>query len=420
MDYAISNNISVQQMAIRSENQAISLNTAKNSRLPNLSAGLGANLSFGRGESREGTTVDNTTLSTNASANAGITVFDGLRITHTIAGRSLDFQASLQDMERAKEDVSLNVMSRYLEVLLNKELVVVAEKQLTLSTEQLKRSEDMVSGGKSPESVIFESKAIVARDEMNLIQSRNTLQLSLLDLAQALNLENKEKFDILTPDFTVFSMESTSLLADPNSVYEYSLTHRPRLEAERIRLESSRKSLQVAKSAFYPSISMGAGYGNGYYHAFTDGASNKQFFDQLKNNGRESINLNISIPIFNRLSTRNSVRTAHNNIRTQELALAELELNLRKEIEQSYFSADAALRKYMAAEKSYEAAKEAFRYEDIKADPMIGRSTLYEYNEAKNRMEKSESDMIQAKYEFIFRSKILDFYNGKPLEFSKY
>ena len=173
-----------------------------------------------------------------------------------------------------------------------------------------------------------------------------------------------------------------------------------------------------AKSAFYPSISLGAGYSNGYYFSIYEGARNAAFFNQLKNNGSEYIGLSINIPIFNRNATRNNVRMAQNNIRIQELAITEAQLALRKEIEQSYYSADAAYQKYLSAEKSLAAAREAFRYQKEKAD--AGRSTIFDYNDAKTRMEKSESDMVQAKFNFIFSRKILDFYAGQPLDFSIY
>ncbi len=200
IDYAIEHNITVQQLQINSENQEIRLNTARNSRLPNLNINLGENVSFGRGAGRDDRIVDNTQISTSMGASASVSVFQGMAIKHNIAGRTLDLKAALKDLDRAKEDVALNVASLYLQVLLNKELVKVAESQVELSKQQVTRSELLVKNGKSPDSELYESKALLANDELTLTQARNSLQLALLDLSQALNLEDKENFDIATPD----------------------------------------------------------------------------------------------------------------------------------------------------------------------------------------------------------------------------
>ena len=297
IDYAIENNISVKQFQISSNNQELRLNTTRNSRLPNVGINLSENASFGRGPGRDGTTVDHTQLSTSLGASASVTVFEGMRIKHDIAGQKFSLQASLKDLERAREDVSLNVTSLYLQVLLNKEMVKVAENQVELSRQQVERSELLVKNGRNPESDLYESKALLANDEMNLTQSRNTLLLALLDLSQALNLENKDGFDIRMPDLGNITIASMSRMETPGTVYDYAVGNRPRILAEQLRLKSSEKALLSAKSAFYPSISLGAGYSNGYYFSIYEGARNAAFFNQLKNNGSEYIGLSINIPI---------------------------------------------------------------------------------------------------------------------------
>lgn len=417
IDYAIENNISVQQNKLNSTNQEIRLNTARNSRLPSVNASVSEQGSS-RGASREGVTKDNVQLNTSMNASASITVFEGMRIKHEIATRTFDFQASLQDLNRAREDVALNVAALYLQVLLNQELLKVAESQVTLSRQLVERSQILVQSGKSPESELFDSRSVLANDELNQTRAHNTLQLSLLDLTQALNLEGNEHFMIQTPDFSAISLASMSTLESPAVVYDYAVVNRPRVLAEKLRLQGSEKALLTAKSARYPSISLQGGYGNGYYYSFADQAINDPFFKQMGYNGNEYIGVSINIPIFNRLATRNNIRSAQNSIRIQELAVTETQRVLRKEIEQSYYNADAAYQQYLSAGKSLEAAREAFRYQQEKTD--AGRSTIFDYNDAKMRMEKSDSQMVQAKFEFIFRRKILDFYAGHPLDFEAY
>lgn len=417
IDYAIENNISVQQTKLRSDNQAIQLNTAENSRLPGVNASLGTGMNFGRGIGEKNVYENKTTSNSSLGISAGASLFEGGRIRHTIAGRRLDLQAALKDLERAREDVSLNITSLYLKVLFNKELLKVAESQVELSKGQLERSEQLFKSGKNPESVVFESRALLAKDELSLTQSRNALTLSLLDLSQALNRESVDGFDIRVPELDEITLTAMGQMEKPDAVYGYAVENRPGIQAEKLRVQSSEKNLLVAKAARYPQISLGASVNDNFYYNIGPG-QNKAFFKQLKDNLGEGVSLSVSIPIFNRLSTRNSIRSSQIAIQNQHLALLESQQALRKQIEQAYYTAEAAFQKYLSAVKSLEAAREAFRYEEEKA--AAGRSTIFDFNDAKTRMEKSESDMVQAKFEFIFQRKILDFYAGEPLTFAKY
>lgn len=419
IEYAIEHNINVQQSALKSEDQEIRLNTAKNSRLPNLSAGLNGNSYFGRGPSRDGTYKDNNQLSASGNLSISIPVFSGFYIKHDIAGRTLDLKAAVQDLARAREDVSLNVTSLYMQVLFNKELLKVAENQVELSKEQLSRSEILYKTGKSSESDVFESKALLAKDELTLTESQNTLALSILDLSQALNMEDGKLIDIKMPKLEEIDVAAMQNMDKPQDIYSYAVGIRPAILAEMFRLESSKKTLLAAKSARYPQITLGGGYNNSLYYAFgVNGNNNQRFGMQLKNNGSESIGLNVSIPIFNRFSTRNQIRSAELNIKSQQLALTDAKRTLYKEIEQSYYNAVTAYDKYVSAMKSVDAARLAFKYAQEKA--ATGRSTIFDFNDAKTRLERSESEAVQAKFDFVFRRKVLDFYAGYPLEFKEY
>ena len=184
-------------------------------------------------------------------------------------------------------------------------------------------------------------------------------------------------------------------------------------ERERFRREQALRAVRMSRAAYYPQITLTGGYDTNVYHSFATGAVNPAFGRQFRNNSTEYVGVAINIPIFNRMATRNSVRTAKLGVRSQQLVLTEAEQTLQKEIETAYYQADAALLKYRSAEKALNSAQVAFRYEAEKY--AAGRSTTFDYNDAKTRMQKAESDQIQAKYEFIFRTKILDFYAGFPL-----
>lgn len=408
IEYAQKNNISVQQRALQAEDSRVQLSTARYSRLPNLNASLGADASFGLSPSSNNVYISSNRISGSLGASTSMPIFEGLRINKQIKGAKLNLEAAMQDMERAKEDVAVNVMTLYLQVLFNKELVGVAESQLELSTQQTERSRELVANGKKPESTLYESEALQANDAMNLTQARNQLVLSLLDLSQALNRPSAAGFDVEMPHLDSLTLEAMHDLGNPQAVYDYADANRPVILAERLRLRSSENSVKIARSALYPSISLSAGYSTGLYDNTGEG-----FWDQFRHNSREYVGLSLNIPIFNRRATRNNIRSAYLSMRSQELALTEAQQNLRKEIEQAYYNADAAYAKYRASETALHSARVAFAYERQMSD--AGRSTIFDYNDARNRMEKAESDLIQAKYEFIFRSKILDYYRGIPI-----
>ena len=393
--YALANNIDVQQRALQVEQNEVELSTAKYSRLPDLNASIGGDASFGRVLSSDNTYKDNNQTSGSLNISTSIPVFQGMRINRQVKGGKLDLAAAMQDLERAREDLSINVMTLYLEVLYNKELADVAERQLALSTLQATQSRELVAAGKQPESARYESEALQAKDQ--------------LSLTQALNRESAAGFDVVVPELDSVTLASLHRLGTADEVYSYAAENRPHIKAERLRLESSENSVLIAKSALYPSISLSGGYGTGVYSADSD-----KFWAQMRHNSREYVGLSMNIPIFNRRATRNNIRSAQLSARSQRLALTEAELALRKEIEQAWYNADAAYSKYRSAGVALASAEVAFAYEQQKAES--GRSTIFDFNDAKTRMEKAESELVQAKYEFVFRSKILDFYRGKPLK----
>lgn len=313
------------------------------------------------------------------------------------------------DLERAREDLSINVMTLYLQVLYNKELTQIAERQLELSTQQAVRSRELVAAGKQPESARYESEALQANDELNLTQARNDLRLALLNLSLALNRESAAGFDIVAPQFDSVALASLHMLGTADDVYAYATENRPHIKAERLRLESAENAVRIAKSALYPSLSLRGGYGTGIYST-----QEAAFGTQFRKNSSEFVGVSMSVPIFNRRATHNSILSARIAMRKQQLAVTDAEQSLRKEIEQAWYNADAAYGKYRSADAALASARVAFAYEQQKAD--AGRSTVFDFNDAKTRMEKAESELVQAKYEFVFRSKILDFYRGRPLE----
>ncbi len=407
--FAQRNNLDIQRRSLQVEKSDVELSTAKYSRLPDLNASVGADASFGRVLSSDNTYQTKNQTSGSLNVSASVPLFQGMRINHQVKAGKLDLAAAVEDLERAREDVAIHVMTLYLEVLYNKEMVGVAERQLTLSTQQAERSRALAAAGKQPESTVYESDALVASNRMTLTQARNDLQLALLNLSQALNRESAAGFDIVDPALDSVALAALHRLGSADDVYAYAAENRPHIRAERLRLESSEHSAAIARSALYPSLSLSGGYGTGVYSADQD-----KFWTQMRHNSREYVGVSLNVPIFNRRATRNSIRTAQIAVRSQQLAVTEAERELRKLIEQAWYNADASYAKYRSAEAAAASARIAFAYEERKAE--AGRSTVFDFNDAKTRMEKAEADAVQAKYEFVFRSKILDFYRGKPLQ----
>lgn len=414
--YAIEHNIDLKQKQQQEEAKKVELNTSKLSWLPAVNANMGQNFQFGRGTTKSGLIVDQNIANSSLNINLDMPIFDGLKIPNEIAARKLDLLASVENLNKAKEDLAINVTSYYLQVLYNKELLKIAKLQVTLSGEQVARTEALVKAGKVPLSQLYDIKAQLANDEVTLTEAQNNVSLALLDLAQSLELERSDaSFDIAPPEMGDVVESNMSSILPPDHIYDHAVTFKPQVKEQGYLLESQKKMLRVAQAGYYPKLSLGASYSNGYYHASSDGevSDNLSFGDQLRQNGQKVVGFSLSIPLFNRMQVRNSVRSARISIRNQELMMENTKKTLYKEIQQAYYNATAAQEKYTASGKSVTATQEAFTYAEERYN--AGKSTAFEFNEAKTKYAQSLAEQAQAKYNFIFRTKILDFYNGTPI-----
>ena len=413
--HAIAHNIDLQLQESEHQAREIELSTSKNSWLPNLNAGLGQNFDFGRSESREGVIVDRTSANSSFGIQVSMPLFDGLKIPNDIAAKKLNLQAATQALNKAREDLSVNVASYYLQVLYTKEIQKVAEFQVALTSEQVKKTDALVRSGKVPASQLYDIGAQQAKDEVTLTEAKNNVRLALLDLAQALELERQETdFDVFTPEIKNVIAENMKSILPPDEIYSRAVEFKPQIKQQEYLLESQKKMLKVAQSNYYPKLNLSASYSNGYYR-FSGGQDivNVPFADQLKQNERKTIGLNLNIPIFNRFEVRNGVRAARLEIANRELMMENTKKALYKEIQQAYYNATAAQEKYIASAKAVEASQQSFHYAEERYG--AGKSTVFEYNESKTKYAQSLSEQAQAKYNFIFRAKILDFYGGTPI-----
>lgn len=406
VDYALEHNTDIATGQIDVESGKISLNTARMSRLPDLSASLGSNVYFGRSPSRDASYIDNSQISGSLGVSLSVPVYQGMRIKHEIDKAKIDFEAATQNLALARKNISLNIASLFLQAMYDKEMVSIAKSQLELSTSQLEQSEGQYESGRVPLNEVVRNESLVAADEATLTQNENSYALSLLDLRQAMNLPDSV---FLSPVMDIRDIPRIEEIPALSQIYDQSVRLHPSIKYAEASLQSSMIALKTAKSAYQPSVHFSAGYGNSVYSNLTDPTMNtSDFWEQLRNNGNEYIGLSISIPIFSGNSVRNNVKLSRLNVSRQELLLSEAQKSLKKEIEQAYYGAMAAYSTLNSAQKALEAAQLSF--ENEKASMESGRSDIYDYANAKAEVEQAQATLARSKYDYILRVKILRFY----------
>ncbi|RNC63486.1 TolC family protein [Proteiniphilum sp. X52] len=402
IDIALENNRNIKQQEIGRQQREIAYSQARADLLPNLNASAGQNFIFGRSIGLDNVYQNTNSSQTTFGVGADITLFDGLRMKHNIDARKADMQASEADLEKMRDDVVMSVSTAFLQALLNRELLRIAENQIETTQANLQRRGELVKSGKMAPGELYELEAQLAKEELNRVQAESNLKLALLDLAQIMELEEFNNFDITAPPAETLINEATLLRSE--AVYESALLNRPEIRGMRYRLESSEKELLMAKAQYYPSLSFGVNMGTGYYRM--SGRDNTSFSSQLRNNMSNSLGFSLRIPIFNRFQVRNSVHKAELAIANSRLEMDKTKVELRKRIEQAYYNATGAKSRWDAARKSIQASREAYRFTEEKYES--GRANSYELFLAKNNLAQVLGEEAQAKYEYAFRLKILE------------
>ena len=390
VDTALANNRNIKQKALTKKTSEIAYQQARLNLLPNLNASANQSWTFGRSQIQDGTFQNINSSSSSFNISSGLTLFDGLKMKYNIDARMAALKVSESELEKIRQDIMLNVATAYLQVLLNKELLQIAANQLELTKSKITQQKSLVVAGKMAEGEMYQLLAQQSQEESSRVQAENNLKLSLLDLAQILELKDFETLDVVVP---VDLMNNELQLLNPQTVYENAITHRPEVKGAEYQLQNSERNVLIAKSAYFPSLSFGVNLGGGYYNSISTPIST-------------SLGFNLNVPIFNKFETRNQVKTAQINVESNKLNVENTKLELRKTIQQAYYNALAAKSKWDAAIKSEIANKEAYRFTNQKYEG--GRATVYELYQAKNSMAQAESQVVQSKYEYIFRVKILE------------
>ncbi len=412
INYAHDNNIQIKQSTLNTQYQMNLLKEKKNSKLPNLNGQVSQNLNFGRSLTYLNTYENVNSAQTDFGLGTQITLFQGMQINNSIKKNEFDLKASFEDLAKAKDDLSLNIASTFLEILFAKELVKVSEDQILITNQQLKQSQEKVNAGSLASGALLEIEAQAAREELNLVDAKNQLQIAKLKLAQMLEIVFTDKFDVEIP--TLPELGALSSVTNSQDVFLTAVKQRPEIRGAEYRYQSTEIQLKMAQGVFYPTLSFYANYYNNYNNKYTDIKGAKiNFGDQLSNNQRKGLGLQMNIPIFNRFNTKLNVDNAKIQMLNTQLELEGTKKVLRQEIETAQTTAITSFNRFKSTEKAVTSMQEAFRYSEEKFN--VGMVNAVDYNLAKTNLLKASSDLLRAKYEFIFRSKILDFYKGIPI-----
>jgi outer membrane protein len=416
-DYAVANNISIKQQENQRRQEEIQLSTSKNSRLPDLSGSVSQNFSFGRGLTADNTYSNTNTSSTSFSLGASVPIFTGFQIPNQIKLNQLNLEAATADLEKAKNDIRMQVAQAYVQILYDMEIADVAHRQIEIDSAQVARLQAFVNNGKASEAELSQQRATLANSTLTATQADNNTRLALLTLTQLLELPSPEGFTIVRPSLgnldNLDNLARLENLPTPDAIYAEALGIKPEILSQQLKLKGTEHSIKIAQAGNYPTLSLSGGLGTNYYT--TSGFKADGFGTQLKNNFSQYIGLNLNVPIFNRFQTRNQIRTARINQENQQLALDNTKKTLYQDIQKVYYNALNAQAKEKASQQAVATANDAFHLTQAKYEN--GKATITEFNESKNNYLKAESDLVQARYENIYQQALIAFYRGRDLAF---
>lgn len=402
ISYAIEHNLTVQGRELELKTGQLEITEARNSFLPNVSASASQSFNFGRGLTSQNTYADRNTSSFQWGLSANVPLFQGLQDVRRLKYAKVNLRTLLYQHEAAKDDVTLNIISAYLQVLYSQEVLATAHAQVELSDYEVGRQEALAEAGKIPEVDLLAARSQLEQDRLSVINAQNDLTNSLLDLAQLMRLESID-------DFEVVPLQS----ADPAipaaaEVYDAAMSRNNSILAARNGLKAADAYISVARAGYIPRLSFNAGIGSSYYKL--NGMDNPSFGSQMRHNYSTYFGFSLSIPLFDGFSTRNSVRRAKVQRLNASLQLDQASTELYRTIQRAYYNATGARDKYVTSLTTEEATRVAF--EAMQEKYNIGRATPNEFEQSKTNLLKNTLSRISAHYEYLLRHRILLFYQG--------
>ncbi len=421
VDHALKNNLTVKQNTLNVELSRLSARNAMGNFLPNLSGSISGSYREGLTDNGTGTLANTKNFSSDLGLNSNGMVFNGFRNLNTYKQAKLGVEISKLTLEQIQNDISLAVINRYLSVLFAKENLGVAKVQADISKSQTEAAKQRFEAGVIPKVDYLNTISTAASDAQSVITRENELTIALLNLSQSLQLPSNG-FDIESIKVNDDSLMSEFLYSNASDVYEKALTTQPQINNAKLGVENAEFNIKIAKGAYLPTLSYNIGLGSSYFNQFNnltvfnnDGIpifqrTNDNFFDQLNDRFQYGASLSLNIPIFNRTQTKTNVAREFVNKELSKIALTNEKLQLQQTIEQAYVDAKAAAKAYDAANVSLEAQQEAFKNARQSYD--LGAMTLFDFDLVRNRLVSAESALIRAKYDYVFKTKVLQFYYG--------
>ncbi|HPS49910.1 MAG TPA: TolC family protein [Bacteroidales bacterium] len=416
LDTALARNITVNQTRMTNELNKVTLEQSKAARIPGFSASASEALNFGKNiDPTTNTFVTEAYHSTNLGVTGTFNLFNGLQTSNTIRQNRLNVEAGQYDIEKARNDVTLNITTGYLQVLFYREILAAAMSQEEATRAQVERTEKLVSAGKSPESDLLQIRSQLATDNLSVITATNQLDLARVTLMQLMEIPVTDQFDVAVPPM---NDQVPALTRTNEEIYQQSLAVQPQIAGIALKLSASRMALKVSEGAHWPRLSMGANLNTNYASSRTKGTVNPEgypFFEQIWDNIGQSFNLGLSIPIYSNRQIKSNIERAKINVINAQLNEQNTKNVLRKSVEQTYADLKAAAKKYEATNVQLAAVEAVYKNAEKKFT--VGVMNATDFLIQKNSYTQSQSTMIQAKYDLIFKNKILDFYQGKEIRF---
>ena len=423
--YAIDNNIQIKQQDLQTRYQKNALDLAKLKLLPTVNGNATHNYSFGRAldETTYQYTDQENVQSNNFYVGGSLSLFTGLQNHNTIKKSQYQLLAGEQDLQSIKDNIALSVALDYLQILLNKELVVATDNQLQITRQQIEKTSKMVNAGSVAKGDLLQIESQAAQEELQLINIQNQLETSYLNITQLLELTTPKGFEIISPEISIDTIEVISGSID--DIYATAVETRPEVLSSQLNLTASEYDLKIAKGGRSPRLSINHSFSTGYSDIRkkllgidpVPSYGNYSFVDQVNDNINYGIGFSLNIPILNGWQVNKNISNSRLSVENSQYTLDGTKKQLYKNIQQAYTDAVAALKKFNASIKAVTSATESFRYTEQKFD--VGMVTSIDYNAGKTQLLNAQSDMSQAKYEYIFKTKVLDFYKGIPLNLNQ-
>ncbi len=410
VDYAMKNNLKVIQNQYNKQIQDKNLNIAKKSSLPTLGGSISNNANFGQNVTNTGIVNRTDNYNNSIGLGANILIYNNGRIEKQTRKANYDVEASMYDLETVKNDISLQIAQQYLSVLLNKEIIKINESAVNNAQKAFDKAKMTTDVGTTPLTVQYEAEAALAREKQNLSNAKIETERALFNLAQLLQLTDYKSFDVV--DYQINSLDGP--LVSDESILEKAYITQPQIKAAESRIRSSETQTQISKTAFWPSITGNAGIGTNYYTPLNQSQYTAPgLFKQYKDNFSQQLGLSANIPIFNQGVTKLQVEQAKINEDIAKNSFAQQKQAVKENVQKAAFDVNANYEKYLAATEAEKSTGLALDFAQKSYD--AGKTTIYDLNIARNNYANAQGSVAQAKYNYLFSQKLLNFYAGVPL-----